>query len=150
MSPSHEKSRLNHILCRISCWFQIWPPFWPQRLHFRAQEQFLDKIFLTVLSFELASFGTFEVWGFQHLLSERFLLWEDPEGNLDKFKTLTRYLASVLAINTNFFFHFLDVSMAKSKIKWESSWRFAIPSPCYDFGNRSELSLTQFSKTIKW
>ena len=30
-------------LCRISRWSQIWPPFWPQRPHTRAQDVFLNS-----------------------------------------------------------------------------------------------------------
>ena len=58
------------ISCRISRWFQIWPPFWPQRLHFRAQEQFPSwgsnetvlflgalSIFLFIFSLKLRCFN---------------------------------------------------------------------------------------------
>ena len=32
------------MLCRISRWFQIWPPFWPQRSHISARGRFLNSI----------------------------------------------------------------------------------------------------------
>ena len=39
----------------------------------------------------------------------------------------------------------LDVDRPRAKIKWKSSWRFAILSTCYDFGNRSKIARSQFS-----
>ena len=60
-------------------------------------------------------------------------------------KSLTKRLALIMAVFVHFHFCFLDVLMAKSNVKWESSWRFAISATCYDFGNGSKLPRSQLS-----
>ena len=71
MSPSYGEDLLNHISCRILSWFQIWPSFWPQRLHFRAQPQSF------LMSFD--GFMSVKVWlqnkpfGFSGFLPKKWL-----------------------------------------------------------------------------
>ena len=73
----------GHILCRSSRWFQIWPPFWPQRLHFRAQEQFPNwGSNETILSF----------WGFYNFFFFNSFLFSNAT-------ILKLYLEIILVLN---------------------------------------------------